>query len=285
MRNLSVIALFVLLITRFSAGQQTAAPVPTTPETAKPAQSINVPKIYMAGPGVTAPELLPLDVGPFSSEKCKKKINGKYVFSLLVDKDGKPYEVTLLEPLGTELGKYASKIVEADRFKPGIHDGARVTVRECLEVNMHTCVEQTEEEAVNKTYRLRLRSQPEQKFRAFPRPEEPLKFDKAYAPPTSIDGVPVYRVGNGVSVPEPQNTVEAEFSDEARRAKFQGVCVISVIIDTEGKPRNLHVVRELGMGLDEKAMEAVSQYRFKPAMKDGVPVPVSIQIEIVFRLY
>jgi TonB family protein len=251
MRNLSVIALFVLLITRFSAGQQTAAPVPTTPETAKPAQSINVPKIYMAGPGVTAPELLPLDVGPFSSEKCK----------------------------------YASKIVEADRFKPGIHDGARVTVRECLEVNMHTCVEQTEEEAVNKTYRLRLRSQPEQKFRAFPRPEEPLKFDKAYAPPTSIDGVPVYRVGNGVSVPEPQNTVEAEFSDEARRAKFQGVCVISVIIDTEGKPRNLHVVRELGMGLDEKAMEAVSQYRFKPAMKDGVPVPVSIQIEIVFRLY
>ncbi len=280
MRTLSVIALFFLLVTGFSIGQQTS-PSPSAPSTdAKPSPLME----YTVGSGVTAPELLPLDLGPFPSGKCKKKENGKYVFSLLVDKDGKPGEIMLLEPLGTELGQYAIKIVEADRFKPGIRDGAPVIVRESLEVELHTCVEQTEEEAAKKIYRLRLRSQPEQKFRAITRPKEIPVLKESYVPPASIDGVPVYHVGNGVSFPVAISTAEAEFSDEARQAKYQGTCIISVIVDAEGKPRNLHVVRKLGMGLDAKAMEAVSQYRFKPAMKDGVPVPVSIMVEVNFRL-
>ena len=81
-------------------------------------------------------------------------------------------------------------------------------------------------------------------------------------------------------------TPEAEFSDEARRAKYQGVCLISLIVDAQGNPQNPHVVRPLGMGLDEKALEAVRKYKFKPAMKDGkTPVPVMITIEVNFRLY
>jgi protein TonB len=50
-------------------------------------------------------------------------------------------------------------------------------------------------------------------------------------------------------------------------------------------PQNVHVERALGMGLDEKAIEAVRQYRFRPAMKNGVPVPVEIKVEVNFRLY
>lgn len=96
----------------------------------------------------------------------------------------------------------------------------------------------------------------------------------------------VYRVGGGISAPVPLNTVEAEFSDEARRAKYQGVCLIEMIVDVHGNPVSPHVVRPLGMGLDEKALEAVRQYRFKPAMKDGkTPVPVEITVEVNFRLY
>ncbi len=96
----------------------------------------------------------------------------------------------------------------------------------------------------------------------------------------------LYRVGGNVSQPVPLNDVEAEFSDEARRAKYQGVCVISIIVDTQGNPQNPRVVRALGMGLDEKALEAVRKYKFKPAMKDGkTPVPVMMNIEINFRLY
>ena len=96
----------------------------------------------------------------------------------------------------------------------------------------------------------------------------------------------VYRVGGGISAPVPINSVEAEFSDEARRAKYQGVCLIQMIVDAQGNPQNPRVVRPLGMGLDEKALEAVRKYRFKPAMKDGrTPVPVMITVEVNFRLY
>jgi TonB family protein len=108
-----------------------------------------------------------------------------------------------------------------------------------------------------------------------------------YGPGTGGNaGGGLYHVGGGVSQPVPLNSVEAEFSDEARRAKYQGVCVISLIVDAQGNPQNPRVVRALGMGLDEKALEAVRKYKFKPAMKDGrIPVPVMITVEVNFRLY
>jgi len=96
----------------------------------------------------------------------------------------------------------------------------------------------------------------------------------------------LYRVGGGVSAPVPLNSVEAEFSDEARRAKYQGICLISLIVDTQGNPQNPRVIQALGMGLDEKALEAVRKYKFKPAMKDGkTPVPVMITVLVNFHLY
>jgi protein TonB len=96
----------------------------------------------------------------------------------------------------------------------------------------------------------------------------------------------VYQVGGGISAPTVIHSVEAEFSDEARRAKYQGVCMVSLIVDAQGNPQDIHVARALGMGLDEKAIEAIKQYKFKPAMKDGkTAVPVMITIEVDFRLY
>ena len=96
----------------------------------------------------------------------------------------------------------------------------------------------------------------------------------------------LFRIGGGVSAPVPIIQPEAEFSDEARRAKYQGVCLVSLIVDAQGNPQNPRVIRALGMGLDEKALEAVRKYKFKPALKDGrTPVPVMITIEVNFRLY
>ena len=94
------------------------------------------------------------------------------------------------------------------------------------------------------------------------------------------------QVGGRVSAPIPLFEPEAEFSDEARRAKYQGVCLVALIVDTQGNPQNVHVIRPLGMGLDEKALEAVRRYKFKPAMRDGkTPVPVMVNVEVNFRLY
>jgi TonB family protein len=94
----------------------------------------------------------------------------------------------------------------------------------------------------------------------------------------------IYQPGGEVSSPIPISTPEAEFSDEARRNKFQGICMIALVVDAHGNPQNPRVIRALGMGLDEKALAAVLRYRFKPAMKNGRPVPVAITVEVDFRL-
>jgi TonB family protein len=173
------------------------------------------------------------------------------------------------------------------RFNPGIHDGIPVVVAQSVEVDLKTCVDEIKDDSGKKKYRLQLMSQPMQKFGALPQPpkEAILTTGDDVGLANGIDGSPLYRVGGGVSAPVPLKTVYPEFSDEARRAKYQGTCLISLIVDTEGKQRNIRVARKLGMGLDEKAIEAVSQFRFKPAMKDGVPVPVSLTIEVNFRLF
>ena len=100
------------------------------------------------------------------------------------------------------------------------------------------------------------------------------------------DGNGIFVPGNGIVVPTLIYAPEAEFSDDARRNKYQGTCVLSIIVDAHGNPQNVHVIRTLGMGLDEKAMEAVRKYKFKPAMKDGkTPVAVMITVEVDFHLY
>ena len=94
----------------------------------------------------------------------------------------------------------------------------------------------------------------------------------------------VFPVGNGVSAPRALETPDPEYSEEARKAKFQGVVVLCLIVGPDGKPRDIKVTRPLGMGLDQKAIEAVNKWRFEPAMKDGRPVAVQINVEVTFRL-
>ncbi|MCC6861829.1 MAG: energy transducer TonB [Bryobacterales bacterium] len=94
----------------------------------------------------------------------------------------------------------------------------------------------------------------------------------------------VYRVGGGVTAPTLLYKVEPEYSEEARKAKYQGTVVLYVEVDTSGKAQNLKVVRSLGLGLDEKAIEAVQKWRFRPGQKNGKPVIVAATIEVNFRL-
>ena len=95
----------------------------------------------------------------------------------------------------------------------------------------------------------------------------------------------VFRVGGGVSAPRVLFQPDPEYSEEARKAKFQGTCVLWLVVSQDGRPRDVRVARSLGMGLDEKAIEAVRQWKFEPAMKDGKPVAVQINVEVNFRLY
>lgn len=95
----------------------------------------------------------------------------------------------------------------------------------------------------------------------------------------------VFKVGGGVSAPRAISTPDPEYSEEARKAKYQGTCVLWLIVGPDGRPRDIKVARSLGLGLDEKAIEAVRNWKFEPAMKDGRPVAVQINVEVSFRLY
>jgi periplasmic protein TonB len=94
----------------------------------------------------------------------------------------------------------------------------------------------------------------------------------------------VYKIGGGVSSPSLIFKVEPEYSEEARKAKFQGTVLLYVEVDEKGLPRNIRVIRPLGLGLDQKAIEAVEKWKFSPGKKDGKPVAVQAQIEVNFRL-
>ncbi|MBZ5664372.1 MAG: energy transducer TonB [Acidobacteriia bacterium] len=95
----------------------------------------------------------------------------------------------------------------------------------------------------------------------------------------------VFKVGGGISAPRPLSTPDPQYTEEARNAKTQGTCILWLIVDTEGHPRDIRVVHGLGYGLESKAIEAVKQWRFEPAKKDGKPVNVQISVEVAFRLY
>jgi len=95
----------------------------------------------------------------------------------------------------------------------------------------------------------------------------------------------VYRVGGGVSAPRVIYSPDPEFSEEARKAKYQGTVILWLVVGPDGRPHDIHVQRSLGMGLDEKAVEAIGRWKFEPALKDGIAVAVQISVEVTFRLY
>jgi periplasmic protein TonB len=96
----------------------------------------------------------------------------------------------------------------------------------------------------------------------------------------------IYPAGRmGVTVPEAIYSPEPSFSEEARKAKAQGVVLLLLVVGKDGHPNDIRLGQSLGMGLDEKAIEAVSRWRFRPATLNGQPVATEIAIQVDFHLY
>jgi TonB family protein len=101
-------------------------------------------------------------------------------------------------------------------------------------------------------------------------------------------------VNHGVLPPRVIKTSEATFSDEGRQyarqfkkdhhVEFEAISIVGLIVDTKGMPQAICVHKEVGHGLDRKAVEAVAKFRFKPATRDGNPVPVHMTVQITFKL-
>jgi periplasmic protein TonB len=103
--------------------------------------------------------------------------------------------------------------------------------------------------------------------------------------PTEKNANGVRRIGGATSAPILIHSVEPEFSEEARKAKVSGNVLVNLIVDIDGVPQDVRALRGLGMGLDEKAIEAVQQYRFTPSMESGKPVPVECNVQVTFQIF
>lgn len=95
----------------------------------------------------------------------------------------------------------------------------------------------------------------------------------------------MYRVGGDVSEPVPIYKPDPPYSDEARKAKYQGTVVLWILVDATGAVTDCRVVKPLGFGLDEKSVETVSTWKFQPAMRDGEPVAVRVMVQVKFTLF
>jgi TonB family protein len=172
------------------------------------------------------------------------KVASTAVVQLTIGEDGAPQDVKA-EKYESALAVAAAKAVQAWQFEPGSVNGTAFGSKGTLEF---VCRPPGELEAV--------------------------------AP----DSSPAYRVGGGVKAPVLLWKSEPYYSEEARKAKHQGTTMLYVQISPEGKATNIHVIRRLGLGLDQKAIEAVKHWRFQPGMRGDEPVTVEATIEVNFRL-
>jgi len=264
---------------------------PQLPESAAPAAATAEPDadltIHYKGPGVIAPELLSVS-GTFDPIGHCKKLDGEEEILIAVDRTGTPQLIKVLRTLSNDLDAMALHVVELDKFKPGAVDGAPAIVAVADDMKLQACWMEKKDEKGKKQNYLQLRSAPEQTFELIEPPKDALtELPPAPGTPAWYAAMHnLYHVGSGVTAPVVIHQALPQYTEEARQAKYQGICLISIIVDVNGNPQNARVVRPLGMGLDEKALEAVRQFRFTPAIKDGkTPVPVKITVQVNFRLY
>jgi periplasmic protein TonB len=99
-------------------------------------------------------------------------------------------------------------------------------------------------------------------------------------------GIGRVRTGLGDSVTQPRllSKIEPEYSDEARKVKLQGSVMLRIVVDEQGRAESIEITRGLGLGLDERAVEAVRKWRFSPGTRGGRPVPTAALVEVTFRL-
>jgi TonB family protein len=200
----------------------------------------------------------------YPKEAQKQHLQGPVTLMVTIKENGKIKNADVIRG-DRILGNAALKAVHKWRFEPYTQQGRAISVQQNLVFDFALGQETA-----------RLES---------PLPEpRPAHLPIALFPSSGAATNGIFRVGGGVSAPRVLYAHDAEYTDEARRAKVDGTCTLMLIVGPDGLPRNIRVVQSLGMGLDEKAIEAVKQWRFQPAMKDGQPVAVEIAIAVQFKL-
>jgi protein TonB len=277
------IVLFVAAATSFTLGQQTIQSAPSQSASGRPARV----KVYSVGRDTIAPQLLPLGQIQIPADACKNAVKGEVILSVLVDETGRLRNVTFIKPLGNALDKFALRVAAEDRFTPGTHNGEPAVFGQTLKMSLRACADQENDDSGRKIPLFRLISQPVQLLSplqnsphgAVLAPNDPVEKD------TSIITAISKTLGGSIQPPALIKDAPALYTEAAREAKVQGVCIISIVVDRNGLPQDPHVIKCMDYGFGQSAIDSISKYRFRPAMKEDEPVPVRIKVEINFRLY
>jgi TonB family protein len=204
---------------------------------------------YAMSPQITAPRITQAVPAVYpQTDADASTLTGSCMLSMIVGADGVPISIHVVQSAGDAFDSAAIDAIKQSKFEPGILRKQPVPVRVHVRVLF----------ATDHTPAIPVLIVPK-----YTGPGEAGTYDK---PPVIIQ------------------QQDAEFSDEARRRRISGVVLISFVVGTDGLPTDLHVVKSVGAGLDEEALDAVSKYRFKPATKDGNPVPAKLTVEVSFRL-
>jgi TonB family protein len=237
--------------------------------------------IHYKAPGVTAPELLPMSETFNPIDDCNK-LDGDVNLLVAVDQTGAAQIESSLGPVNADLLRMATEVLERDSFKPGTVDGAPAIVAVEDHMKLEACRIAKTDPQGQEHYTLRLRSRPEQTFDFVKKPDfVAMTALRALAKDLRTwNGETVEQLGEGVKAPEVVHRAELE---PLRRGDPSGIVLVDLIVDANGMPQNVHLVRSLGGHPNQIALNAVRKYRFKPAMKAGVPVAVWITVELNFR--
>jgi TonB family protein len=229
-----------------------AEPTPGSPQVQTPAPDQD--GVYHSGPGIDAPYVTSpaMATAPDGADTSRTRI---VRFTAVIAADGSVAKLNVVNPEGDAYEAAAMTAVQQTKFAPGNMNGNPVAVAVCLRVPF-------------------IHVQP-----AIPR--------LGPCPPAGgIGPGRAFRMGSGITPPHPTHVADPEYSNEARKKKIEGVVLLSTLVNEQGMPTDIRVERGLGYGLDERAVAAVSEYRFEPAMdRDGKPVAVRISIEVNYRLY
>ena len=212
--------------------------------------------VYRVGPGITSPELLHPITAIYPRSAWKTCVPSVVVISAVIGTDGVAKIRAVIDAHGSPFEDPAVEAVKQSQFQPGLSNGNPVPVLVCVGVPfLHV------------------------------KPAVPWLQPSPEAADLQPSGQPdPFKAPPGATMPVPISSPEAEFSDEARRKRIEGIVVVTMIVNEKGLPTDIKLVKSVGYGLDESALEAVGEYRFEPATLNGKPIAVRVTVEVNFQL-
>ncbi len=203
------------------------------------------------------------------SSRESSKNRGVVLLSVGISADGRPHDVEVVRGISRKADKQVRDAVRRWQFEPAKRDGIPVAVQINLEVNVD-CTNPDSDCKVG----------------------DDAEAGKGAARTVPSDQIPArapYKIGDGVQPPRAIRTPSPELDENARsKAKglsYKGTVSLSLVIDEQGVPQQVRLVRSMSEDIDQKAIAAVKTWRFQPGTKDGKPVPVEINVEMNMSLY